>query len=131
MFNRNRRPSVDNEHQQVLELLQTYLDAIYDGDVSALRSAFHPEALLFAEVRGETVQKTLDAYLDGVAKRQSPASSNEPYGMSVHSIDVIGKIASAKVQVKVTGNNYFNFLSMLKIDSEWYIVNKLYTHVGE
>jgi hypothetical protein len=131
MSDRKTLPSVDDDHQQILGLLRTYLDALYDGDVRALRSAFHPQALLFAEVRGEIVQKALDAYLDGVANRESPASRNDPYGMSILSVDVVGKIASAKVRVKVTGNNYFNFLSLLRHGSEWRIVNKLYTHIDE
>jgi len=131
MLNRSTLPSIDDDHQQILELLQVYLDALYDGNVRALRSTFHPKALLFAEVRGEIVQKALDIYLDGVANRESPASRNEPYGMSILSIDVIGNIASAKVRVKVTGNNYFNFLSLLRTESDWRIVNKLYTHIDE
>jgi len=131
MSTRNTAPHVDEDHRQILELLQLYLDALYDGDARALKSTFHPNALLFAEVRGEIVQKTLDVYLDGVANRESPASHNDPYGMSILSVDVIGKIASAKVRVKVTGNNYFNFLSLLKTGREWRIVNKLFTHVEE
>jgi len=131
MSARNTPPFVGEDHRQILELLQTYLDALYDGDARPLRSTFHPHALLFAEVRDEILQKTLDVYLDGVANRESPAARNEPYGMSILSVDVIGKIASAKVRVKVTGNNYFNFLSLLKTGSKWQIVNKLYTHVDE
>ncbi|RDK08611.1 nuclear transport factor 2 family protein [Cupriavidus lacunae] len=132
MSRRNTLPSVDDDHQRILELLQTYLDALYDGDARTLRSTFHPQALLFAEVRGEIVQKTIDVYVDGVANRGSPASRNDPYGMSILSVEVIGEIASAKVRVKVTGNNYFNFLSLLKTGgNEWRIVNKLYTHLDE
>jgi hypothetical protein len=123
--------TVDCAHQRILQLLQTYLDAIYDGDVDALQSTFHPDALLFGEVRGEIVQKTLEAYLQGVASRESPASRNDPYGMSILSVEVLGKMASAKVRVKVSGNNYYDFLSMLRIGCDWVIVNKLYTHIEE
>ncbi|PLP99174.1 nuclear transport factor 2 family protein [Cupriavidus pauculus] len=126
-----RRAPVDGAHQQILQLLESYLDALYDGDVALLRATFHPDALLFAEVRGEIVQKTLDAYLQGVAGRESPASRNDPYGMSILSVDVLGKIASAKVRVRVAGNNYYNFLSLLSVGGDWQIVNKLYTHIDD
>ncbi|MDY7511235.1 nuclear transport factor 2 family protein [Ralstonia wenshanensis] len=131
MSTRTPSPYIDEDHRQILELLQVYLDALYDGDVRSLKSVFQPNALLFAEVRGEIVQKTLDVYLDGVANRESPASRNDPYGMSILSVEVIGKIAMAKVRVKVTENNYLNLLSLLKIGREWRIVNKLFTHVVE
>ena len=120
---------VDGVHQQILRRLTTYLDALYGGDVGALRSTFHPLALLFGEVRGEIVQKSLDAYLQGVASRESPASRNEPNGMSILSVEVIGETASAKVHVKMGDFNYYNFLSMLKMGNDWVIVNKLFTHV--
>ncbi|VWB37786.1 hypothetical protein BLA6993_01671 [Burkholderia lata] len=121
----------DDAHLAILNQLQVYLDAIYDGDVAALRSTFHPASLLFAEVRGEIVQKTLDAYLQGVGSRKSPASQNEPYGMSVLSVEVVGKMASAKVRVKMSGNNYYDFLSILNVGGRWLIVNKMYTHIEE
>ncbi|KER68435.1 hypothetical protein HR51_28615 [Burkholderia cepacia] len=121
----------DDAHLEILKQIQVYLDAIYDGDVAALRSTFHPASLLFAEVRGEIVQKTLDAYLQGVGSRKSPASQNEPYGMSVLSVEVVGKMASAKVRVKMSGNNYYDFLSILNVGGRWLIVNKMYTHIEE
>jgi hypothetical protein len=126
----NQRP-IDNSHHDILQQLQVYLEAIYNGDVKELGSTFHPAALLFAEVRGEIVQKTLEAYLQGVGTRKSPASQNEPYGMSILSVEVVGKMASAKVRVKMSGNNYYDFLSLLKVDGQWLIVNKLYTHIEE
>lgn len=122
---------VDKTHQQILQQLQVYLDALYDGDADALRTTFHPAAQLFAEVRGEIIQKSLDVYLQGVASRKSPASLNEAYGMSVLSVEVIGKIASAKVRVRMGDFRYQNFLSLLKVGCEWVIVNKLYTHIDD
>jgi hypothetical protein len=123
--------TIDNTYHQILQQLQVYLDAIYNGDVIALRSTFLPAALLFGEVRGEIVQRSLDAYLQGVASRKSPSTQNDPYGMSILSIEVVGKTVSAKVRVKMAGFNYYDFLSMLKIGHKWIIVNKLYTHIEE
>lgn len=120
---------VDYAHQQILQQLTVYLDGLYDGDVDALRSTFHPAAMLFAEVRGEIVQKSLDTYLQGVASRESPASRQEPYNMSILSVDIIGETALAKVHVKMAAFNYYNFLSMLKMNDDWVIVNKLFTHI--
>jgi hypothetical protein len=123
------RERVDHAHQQVVLRLSTYLDALYHGDVDTLRSSFHPAAFLFAEVRGAIMHKSLDAYLEGVASRKSPASLNEPYRMSLLSVEIVGDTASAKVQAKMGENNYHNFLSLLKVDGKWVIVNKLFTHV--
>lgn len=120
---------VDYAHQQILRQLTVYLDALYDGDVAALRSVFDPTAMVVGEVRGEIVRKSLDVYLQGVASRESPASRQELYGMSILSVDVVGETAAAKVHVKMAGFNYYNFLSMLKVGRDWVIVNKLFTHI--
>jgi hypothetical protein len=118
-------------HQRILDFLQRYLRGLHEGDHAALRVLFHPEALLFGAVRGQSVQRTLDAYLEGVASRASANSLGEPFRMAILSVEVLGDMASAKVHVPMLGFNYYNFLSLRKQDGQWRIVNKSYAHLGE
>ncbi|MGO4327471.1 nuclear transport factor 2 family protein [Cupriavidus sp. 2TAF22] len=124
-------PEIDGDHQAILKLLYVYLDAIYDGNATCLGSTFHPAAAVFGHVNGEATHRTVAAYLAAVAGRASPASQGEPYRMSILSIDVLGAMASAKVRVRMFGFDYYNFLSLLKVDGNWLIANKLYTHHEE
>ena len=49
--------------------------------------------------------------------------------MKIIRIDIIDKIAIAKLHVPMLGYNYYDYLSLSKIDSHWKIVNKLFVDV--
>lgn len=117
------------DHQSILVVMADYFNGLYTGDTVLLRSVFHPEAALFANVNGQSYYKPLDAYLDGVEQRESPEELGEPYQMKVLSVDVTHNIASAKVHVPARGFNYYNYLSLVKRDGIWVIVNKIFSDV--
>lgn len=113
--------------EQVLK--QYYFQGIYEGKVEVLKKAFQPGTLLFGDVKGKPYAKILDEYLDGVAHRTSPKDSGKPYQTEIILIEIIQSIAVAKVRVQMYEFNYYDLLSFHKIDGEWVIVNKMFTHV--
>jgi hypothetical protein len=117
------------DHQTILQLLSDYFRGLHAGDVALLRSLFDPEAVLFAELKGASYRKSLDAYLDGVAQRSSPAQLNEPFRMRVLSLDVTHDMAIAKVYVPALGFNFYNYLSLLRKGGSWRIVSKVFDDV--
>jgi hypothetical protein len=46
--------------------------------------------------------------------------------MDIHSIDVAGDTASAKVTDDFAGLRFTDLLSLLKVDGHWQIVSKVY-----
>ena len=118
--------------QAITEALENdYFNGIYEGDLNKLHRIFHPGMLLFGDVKGQPYAKTLDQYLEGVAKRQSPKDSGKPFKGTIISIDVINSIAVAKVHVKMYDFNYDDLLSFHKIDNRWVIVNKMMTDITD
>lgn len=123
-------------HQQdkiaITSLLEdAYFAGIYEGNIALLGKIYHKGTLLFGDVKGQPYAKTLDQYLDGVAHRVSPKDSGKPFKGTIISIDVINSIAVAKVQVKMYEFNYYDLLSLHKIDGQWLIVNKMISDVVE
>jgi hypothetical protein len=118
-----------DDHRAIAAVLGDYFKGLYMGDTALLRTAFHPGAALFAERGGQPYHKGLDAYLDGVAQRASPASLGEPYRMQVLAIDVTHDIAMARVHVPALGFDYVNYLSLVRREGRWVIVNKVFTDV--
>lgn len=108
---------------QVLE--GYYFKGIYEGDVAALKTIYYPGTLLFGDVKGQPYAKTLVNYLDGVAHRQSPKNSAQPFKGDIVAINVVNTIAVAEVKVKMYEFNYHEFLSFHKINGKWLIVNKM------
>lgn len=117
------------DQKDILQALQTYFEGIFTGDVERLRQVFHPKATLFGEVRGAPYEKTLAQYLEAVAGRQSPRALGEAFRMKPLSIDVQGPVASARTHCQMLGFNYVDYLSLLRVDGRWLIVNKTFTHV--
>ena len=117
------------ERTEIDDVLQTYFDGLYRGDIPALRRAFHPAAMLFGEVKGQPYQKNLDDYLLIVAQRESPQALGEPFRMALLSVEVTGLIARAKVHCPMLGYNYIDYLSMVCHQERWQIVSKTFTHV--
>jgi hypothetical protein len=114
----------------VAAVLSTYFDGIFNGDAELLRSAFHPQALVAGDINGQPYFKNLDQYLDGVKSRKSPYELGETFRMEVLAIEIINSIAVAKVHVPMFDFNYYDLLSLNKINGAWVIVNKLLTNVS-
>jgi hypothetical protein len=108
-----------------------YLKGIYEGDINLLRKVYHPDTLVFGDIKGVPYAKTLEQYLDGVKNRVSVKGSGKPFKGIITSIDVVNSIAVAKLHVKMYDFNYDEFLSFHKIDGQWFIVNKMLTDVTQ
>lgn len=117
-------------HEEILALLHRYFDGLYRGDVTLLRTVFHPQAILFGEVRGQPYLRTLDDYLSIVAGRKSPQLLQEPFRMIPLAVEATGRIGNARVSCPILGHNYIDYLALLRNDDQWQIVNKLFTHVA-
>jgi len=114
---------------EIQAVVQSYFEGIYNGDDAQLKEVFHSEALLFGDIKGIPYFKTVTEYIDGVKIRKSPEDLGEEFKMEISSIEKLGNNALVKAQLPMLGYNYFDFLSLAKINGEWKIVNKLFTHV--
>src|SRR3954471_7389879 len=117
--------NLKEDNAAIVRVLDNYLKAIYEGDVTLLASTFHPGTLLFGDVKGQPYAKTLEVYLDGVKNRQSPKDSGKPFKGAILNIKAVNSIAIAEVTVKMYDFDYHEFLSFHRIDGKWFIVNKM------
>jgi hypothetical protein len=115
---------------EISEVLSKYFDGLYSGDVSVLRSIFHPEGVLFSVVKNVPSFKRLDEWLDAVANRRSPEASGEQRRFQALAIDVAGETAMARVRCPMLGFDYIDYLSLLLVDGRWLIATKTFTHTG-
>jgi hypothetical protein len=127
--NQHFQDNTMSDHQHIIDLVHTYGQSIHDGDVARLRSTFDPRAQLFGEVKGEPYHRNLEDYLSAVAKRQSPRELGHAYALAPLGVDVQGAVAVARLHFPLLGFNYVDYLSLVKTNGHWLIVNKTFTHV--
>lgn len=114
----------------VAAVLSKYFNGIYTGDTGLLRSAFHPQALVTGDVNGQPYFKSLDQYLEGVENRKSPQELGEIFRMEILGMEIINAIAVVKAHLPMFEYNYYDLLSLTRINGEWVIINKLLTNVS-
>jgi hypothetical protein len=116
-------------HQDIGAVLRTYFDGLYRGDVELLKSVFHPDALLFGEVRDAPYQNTLDGFLNAVASRRSPQQRGEEFAMEATDIQLLNRIAYVRARCPMLGYDYFDYLALVHDGERWLITNQVITHV--
>ena len=119
----NVPPEMDAEEEAIRAVVQRYFDGIIEYDEDALRKAFHPKAQVIGTKDGE-----LDwhAFQDWVLYTRGDAPDPTGRNNSILSIDVAGAAAVVKTELDWPNIHYIDYLSLLKIDGEWKIVNKIW-----
>lgn len=114
--------------QRIRQTVQLYFDGMYRSDVEKLKKAFHPSAALMGYFSGNLTRLPLEKWLEMVAARPSPAKNGEEYNMSLVSMDLTETVAVVKVRDYYLGLWFTDYLSLLKIEDTWRIVNKIFHH---
>ena len=122
MYKENRR--------EIEHLINNYFEGIFYGDTEKLEACFIDDVTIYGDIKGVEYLKAIKEYIAGVKNRESPNDLNEEFRMEIIGIDIIGKIAMVKLHVPMLGYNYYDYLSLNKIENKWKIVNKIFTHVA-
>ena len=110
----------------IQKMVQYYFDGFYHSDVEKLKKAFHPNSQVIGYFDGSLTFDSLDGFLEFVKATPAPSESGEEYDMKIVSIDVTANEAVAKVANLYLGLQFTDYLSLLKVDGNWVIVNKMY-----
>lgn len=110
---------------------KSYVNGAFNGlNPDAMRAGFHEDFAIFS-AKGEAIGKyPIAVWADGVAKRKADPEFDAAKNVWTHnfaSVDVTGGAASVKIELSNKGKHvYTDYLSLLKFDSGWRIVAKVY-----
>jgi len=114
-----------DDEAAVRQAVESYLRGLKFNDVESLKKAFWPDAKLFwVKKDGKLGQLTQSQWYEGFA---ASAGKEEKGDLKITDVDITGDAASVKVYEDYPGSVYIDYLSLLKFDGEWKIVNKIYT----
>ncbi|SNT13271.1 Putative lumazine-binding [Ekhidna lutea] len=110
----------------------SYINGAFNElNAEAMEKGFHKDFSIFTP-KGEEISKyPIADWIAGVKKKKANGyDQNDKKNIWDHNfanIDITGKAAQVKVELKNQGNHvYTDYLSLLKFDSGWKIVAKVY-----
>ena len=116
----------DEALKSIAGTVQSYFDGMHFGDTSRLRRVFHPDAFLFGIYNGEFSRMSFEDWMSEVEGMDKPSETGEVFDMVIVATDVTGPTAQVKATELYAGLRYTVYLSLMTIDGNWKVVNKLY-----
>jgi protease I len=111
----------------VRQTVQYYFDGGKNRDSLTLRKAFHPEARMLFARDGKLVVVPIGEYITRVGSERLKPGEVDSTERKVVSVDVVGDAAVAKLKLKRPDAVLTDYMSLLKVDGRWLIVNKIFT----
>ena len=115
----------DAEEAAVRAAIEHYFRGHSTGQGEHFRKVFHPDSKLYAVRDGKLWMLMSEEYAARAAGK--PAADEAQRERWVESVDISGNAAVAKVILDYPQVRFTDYMSMLKIDGDWKIVNKTFS----
>jgi len=116
----------------IQKLLSDYFDVMHHQDMSVFDTVFHKNCALYSTQTGELSLRPYDVYREVVANRESPASLGNARRDKILMFDQISPtLALVKVQLEMFGGVMQDYLNIVFIDGQWWILAKMWERVGD
>lgn len=105
--------------------LENYLKAHATGDPEYARKAFHTEGNMIWIRDGKYTVEPFDAFIKRAFTGKPAADEvQRKNGRKIESIDITGDAAVARIVLDYPAVKFVDYMTLLKINGEWKIVNK-------
>ena len=116
-----------------IEGIKTDLEIYYvlghaEYDPGLYRQILHPEWKMFHLEEGSLTQVDREEFC-----RWYQPENRDPelvWEFEIHSVDVTGDVAQAKLTLENQQVRYLDYLNLMKISGKWWIVHKIYHEEG-
>ncbi len=115
--------AIETEHDAIAKAVQHYIDGAKSGRGEDMKPAFHKDATIFgyagADLFAGPIQQLFD-WNDG----NGPATELKA---RIAGIDLVGTVATVRLELdNWTDSRYTDLFTLLKVDGEWKIMNKVF-----
>lgn len=109
--------------QSIKETIQHYIDGAKEGDSKYMKTGFHEGATMFGYIGDDLITGSIQNLYDW-NDQNGPAKDIQSV---ITNIDIEGTAATARVESdNWTGYKFTDFFTLLKIDGDWKIINKVF-----
>ena len=115
--------SKSNDKTAITKVVQTYLDGARSGKGAEMKPAFHPDATIFGYIGADLFSGPIQKLFDWNDANGAAAALQA----RIASIDVSGTVATVRLELDDwTGHRFTDLFTLLKVDGEWKIMNKVF-----
>jgi hypothetical protein len=115
------------EMQAIKDVVSLYTEGVHTGNIDMLKKAFHPRAMMYGASAKQVTMTEIEGLYQYVAGNEPPVKTDESHECFISAIRYAGNAAIVEViEESLYGNDYTNFLQLLKIEGKWVIVCKSY-----
>lgn len=107
---------------QIERLVEDYFTGLHRADRALLDTVFDDRA----QLQAPGIRRTKAEWLDLMVSRPVPAERGDAFAYRLEAIDLFGEQAVVRVYCPLLGREFVDFLSLLKEQGRWRIVNKMY-----
>ena len=116
----------------IQKLIADYFDVIHAQDMELFDRVFHKESVLYSAQGDELSIRPYVVYREAVANRQSPAELGNPRADNVLMFDQVSPtLALVKVQLQMFGGVMQDYLNIVYLDGQWWVMAKMWEKVGD
>ena len=116
-------PTNGSERDAIIKVVEQYLDGAKSGRGNDMKPAFHKDATVFGYVGTDLFAgpiQNLFAWND----ENGPATELQS---RIASIDLVDTVATVRLELdNWTGHRFTDLFTLLKLDGEWKIMNKVF-----
>ena len=113
------------EKELIEQTIEIYFDGWMTGDTLKIGKVMHNTCNLKTVKDNEVIVIDRKSYLSRFKLRPKLENS---FGKII-SIDITGRIASAKCEIEIPERIFTDYFNMIKLNDEWYIVDKISTNI--
>ncbi len=112
-----------SEYDAITRTVQIYIDAGKSGRGDDMKASFHPQATIFGYVGADLFAGPIQQLFDW-NDQNGPATDLQG---RITSIDIIETVATVRLELENwTGHRFTDLFTLLKVDGEWKIMNKVF-----
>lgn len=119
----SKAPTALSEYDAIARTVQNYINGGKTGNTADMKLAFHPDATIFGYAGGELFAGPIQRLFDW-NDQNGPATELQA---RIAGIEIIETVATVRLELdNWTGHRFTDLFTLLKVDGEWKIMNKVF-----
>ena len=117
--------------KNVLKVVEDYINSAYESNGATTRKIFDDDAKVTGHINGKLIRQTKEDWAKFVEKNiPSPKEQGKTKAYDILMVDAGEETAVVKVKSEYIGFMFIDTLSLLKVDNDWKIYNKVFESIS-